>query len=138
MQVPELSLTTPALLFPAISLLFLAYNGRFLAIAGVVRQLHTKWENGSTDTHIAIQIDSLVSRVRKIRNMQACGVASFFFCVQSMILIYLSLHLAAALAFGLSLLLLAASLWISLLEILDSTRALNLEIRDMKRADLPS
>ena len=36
----ELSLTTPALLFSAISLIMLAYTNRFLAYAAVIRNLH--------------------------------------------------------------------------------------------------
>jgi len=35
----ELSINTPALLFPAISLLLLAYTNRFLALANLVRKL---------------------------------------------------------------------------------------------------
>lgn len=36
----EISLTTPALLFPAISLLLLAYTNRFLTLAGLIRNLY--------------------------------------------------------------------------------------------------
>ena len=36
----ELTLTTPALLFPAISLILLAYTNRFLSYAQLVRSLH--------------------------------------------------------------------------------------------------
>ena len=38
----ELNLTTPALLFPAISLLLLAYTSRFLALAALARDLNGK------------------------------------------------------------------------------------------------
>jgi hypothetical protein len=38
----QLTLTTPALLFSAISLIMLAYTNRFLAYASVVRGLHDK------------------------------------------------------------------------------------------------
>ncbi|WP_372971143.1 DUF2721 domain-containing protein, partial [Marinobacter sp.] len=34
-----MTLTTPALLFPAISLLLLAYTNRFLVLAQLIRQL---------------------------------------------------------------------------------------------------
>ena len=36
----EINITTPAVLFPAVSLLLLAYTNRFLALAGVIRKLH--------------------------------------------------------------------------------------------------
>jgi hypothetical protein len=38
----ELQLSTPALLFSAITLLMLAYTNRFLAIATLIRGLHKK------------------------------------------------------------------------------------------------
>ena len=39
----ELSITTPALLFPAISLLLLAYTNRFLALAALMRDLYNRY-----------------------------------------------------------------------------------------------
>jgi Protein of unknown function (DUF2721). len=40
----EINLTTPALLFPAISLLLLAYTSRFLALAALMRELHVRYK----------------------------------------------------------------------------------------------
>ena len=40
----ELTLSIPALLFPAISLSMLAYNARYLAIAALIRQLHKQYQ----------------------------------------------------------------------------------------------
>src|SRR5690606_1133492 len=40
----DLDLTTPALLFPAISLLLLAYTNRFLALASLIRKLHEDYK----------------------------------------------------------------------------------------------
>lgn len=130
---PELSLTTPALLFPAISLLLLAYTNRFLAVANLTRQLHALWKSGG-DPSLKWQIASLVQRVRMTRNMQALGVASFLLCVLTMILIYFNAHALAAIVFGAAMILLALSLWISLQEILVSTRALHLQLRDLDKA----
>ena len=39
----ELTLTTPALLFSAISLIMLAYTNRFIAYAAIIRNLHDKY-----------------------------------------------------------------------------------------------
>lgn len=39
----SISINTPALLFPAISLIMLAYTNRFLALSGVIRNLHDKY-----------------------------------------------------------------------------------------------
>ena len=65
----EISLTTPALLFPAISLLLLAYTNRFLALANLIRNLHAKYMS-EKDLKIKAQISNLKKRVILIRNMQ--------------------------------------------------------------------
>ena len=84
----ELSITTPALLFPAISLLMLAYTNRFLAIANLIRSLHAKYKQFPDDKHIITQIQNLRIRIRLIRSMQAIGVLSFLFCVMCMFTIF--------------------------------------------------
>ena len=40
----EITLTTPSLLFPAISLLMLAYTNRFLTLATIIRGLHDRYQ----------------------------------------------------------------------------------------------
>ncbi|OYW30964.1 MAG: II family cellulose-binding protein, partial [Chthoniobacter sp. 12-60-6] len=45
MSLPALPLSTPSLLFPAISLLMLAFTNRFLGLAAVVRNLHANWQS---------------------------------------------------------------------------------------------
>ena len=72
----SLELTTPALLFPAISLLLLAYTNRFLTLAALIRELHGRYPKGHEDTVLG-QIINLRTRVRLIRAMQALGVVSF-------------------------------------------------------------
>lgn len=129
----ELTLTTPALLFPTISLLLLAYTNRFLAIASVIRGLHAKYESQPSE-NILGQIESLRTRVRLIRNMQALGIGSLFLCVLSMMVIYIGWQQGAKLIFGFSLLLLLASLGVSFREIQLSVNALNLQLKDLKRA----
>jgi hypothetical protein len=129
---PELNLTTPALLFPAISLLLLAYTNRFLAVASLTRHLHALWQENK-DVNLSSQIQSLTSRVVMIRNMQALGVSSFLLCVITMIFIYTNQQTIAVLVFGVSMILLALSLIISLQEILASTRALKLQLEDMSQ-----
>ena len=84
----ELSFNTPALLFPAISLLLLAYTNRFLALANLVRKLHDEYEKGK-ENHIVIkQIHSLRYRLRLVRYMQTLGVFSFVCSVLTMYSIY--------------------------------------------------
>ncbi len=128
----EITLTTPSLLFPAISLLLLAYTNRFLAIANMIRQLHTKYLQDPEKGIIVGQIHNLRMRLRMIRNMQAYGVLSFFFCVLSMIFIFQNSQSWGGILFGISMILLLISLVISLWEISVSTKALDLELSDME------
>lgn len=127
----ELTLTTPALLFPAISLLLLAYTNRFLAVAAVIRQLHNQMKSGQGQYHE--ELASLRHRVELIRQMQAVGVLSLFFCVLCMFLLFAGLVLPGKLVFGVALLLLLASLGLSVREIQLSADALNLHLKDLEQ-----
>lgn len=128
-----MSLTTPALLFPAISLLLLAYTNRFLTVATIIRQMHPG--EGKAPSQLALrQIGSLRSRVSLIRHMQSCGVVSFLLCALSMFAIFVEHQAAGKILFGLSLLALAVSLVLSLIEVLLSTNALKIVLDDMAKS----
>jgi hypothetical protein len=125
-----MELTTPALLFPAISLLLLAYTNRFLVLAQLIRQLHSS-ERDYFQSMVQRQISNLRQRIALIRLMQALGVSSFIVCTLSMLGLFLEQQQLAELLFGLSLLLLVASLLTSLYEIAISTRAIEAELADI-------
>ena len=127
----ELSINTPALLFPAITLLMLAYTNRFLALANLVRRLHEQYTKAESQ-NIRRQIASLHVRIRLIRNMQALGVLSFLLCVVTMYLIFTGNNQAAYMLFAASLISLLLSLIFSLIEIWKSTNAIDLELSDME------
>ena len=127
----ELTLTTPALLFPAISLLLLAYTNRFLSVAALIRQLHTQYK-GDSDQLVLGQIENLRRRVLLIRNMQALGVGSLFLCVLCMLVLFAGYELAGKWTFGLSLACMLTSLGLSLREILISVEALKLALSDLE------
>mgnify|MGYP001174101876 CR=1 FL=1 len=128
----ELSITTPALLFPAISLLMLAYTNRFLAMASLIRNLHDKYKKDPKEAHIVDQIRNLRVRIRLIRSMQAFGVLSFLFCVICMYCIFRGWNDAAYVIFAISILAFIVSLVLSLVEITFSMRALELALSDME------
>ena len=134
----EISFNTPALLFPAISLIMLAYTNRFLALSSRVRNLHDKYQNQEQKHIIHGQIKNLRYRLKLIKNMQALGVVTFLGCILCMYLIYVQLMLAANVVFAISLLSFSASLLLSLLEIQLSTKALELELSDMEGLEDPS
>jgi hypothetical protein len=127
----DLTLTTPALLFSAISLLLLAFTNRFLALATLVRGLHAKYKE-NPDELLFGQIKNLRLRLNLIRHMQIYGITSLLLCVVCMFLIYVSYMLIAIYVFGLALLLLIGSLGISIWEIQISVRALNLQLSDLE------
>lgn len=128
----ELTLTTPALLFSAVSLILLAYTNRFLSYAQLVRMLKEQHLQHPSKVTRA-QIDNLRRRLHLTRTMQALGVSSLFLCVVTMFLLYVGLVLLSAYVFGLALLLLIASLGVSLWEIQISVKALEIHLKDMER-----
>jgi hypothetical protein len=128
----ELQLSTPALLFSAITLMMLAFTNRFLAVASLIRGLHKNFLANPDQEVIIGQIKNLKLRLSMIKYMQLCGVLSFLLCVICMYLIFIEIQPAADYVFIASMVALLVSLGISLVEILISTKALNLEIQDME------
>jgi hypothetical protein len=127
----ELTLTTPALLFSAISLIMLAYTNRFLAYATVIRNLHAKYLEKKDDSLLR-QIQNLKLRLNLTRWMQIFGITSLLLCVLTMFLIYIDYHIIAVWMFGLGLILLIISLALLIKEIQISTQALQHHIADIE------
>ena len=127
----EITLTTPALLFSAISLIMLAYTNRFLSYATLIRTLHEKFKVNPNEVLLG-QISNLRRRLYLTKYMQILGVSSLFLCVVTMFLIFVGSSILAIWMFGLALLLLIASLGVSIHEIQISVKALNLHLGDME------
>lgn len=128
----EININTPALLFPAITLMMLAYTNRFLSLAALVRKLHSEYMQGGKEKNILSQIKNLRSRLNLIRYMQAFGVVSFFCCVWCMYAIYRNWIELAHWIFAGSLFFLMLSIFLSLLEINKSTKAIELVLGDIE------
>lgn len=129
----NIDISTPALLFPAITLLLLAYTNRFVALATLARGLRVRYkESPEMRTTLFSQIKNLRFRLILIRNMQALGIASFFCCVLCMVLMYLGRQVVAEYIFGASLFLLLGSLFLSFIETQISTKAIKLELKDLE------
>jgi hypothetical protein len=126
-----ITLTTPALLFSAISLILLAYTNRFLAYAALIRSLHEKFKVDPSEL-LKSQIANIRKRLYLTKNMQIAGVASLFLCVGTMFLIFVGQNLIAVWIFGVALIMMIASLGISIYEIQISVKALNLHLSDME------
>ena len=128
----SLTLTTPALLFSAISLILLAYTNRFLAYASIVRNLHSQFKENPNKVLLG-QIKNLRKRLYLIRTMQILGISSLLLCVLCMFLIYIGKQFTAELIFGVALMLLISSLGVSIREIQISVKALDLHLNDMNQ-----
>ena len=125
-----LDLTTPSLLFSAISLILLAYTNRFLAYANVVRSLKDKYQQSGNPQDIE-QIKNLRKRLSLTQSLQILGIASLLLCVVAMFSIYINLPELAIYLFGSALVLLAASLGVCIWEINISVKALDIHLKDM-------
>jgi hypothetical protein len=127
----QLTLTTPALLFSAISLIMLAYTNRFLAYSSVIRNLHDIYLEKKDDALLR-QIKNLKKRLTLTRWMQIFGITSLLFCVLTMFLIYVGFQNIGVYAFGLGLILLLISLALLIKEIQISSEALQHHIADIE------
>ncbi|HXQ34682.1 MAG TPA: DUF2721 domain-containing protein [Anaerolineales bacterium] len=128
----DITLTTPGLLFPAVSLLMLAYTNRFLTLATIIRSLHDRY-HASRDENLLGQIANLRYRVYLIRNMQIYGVLSLIFCVISMFALFAGWVTGGQWSFAIAMILMIISLAISLRELQISGGALDLLLRDMEK-----
>ena len=125
-----MTLTTPALLFPAISLLLLAYTNRFLVLAQLIRELNQR-ENKGLEQIVRRQISNLRKRLYLIRAMQSFGVGSFIMCTLSMLFIYFEEFKVGSIIFAASLATLCISLVVSLYEVNISTKAIEIELESI-------
>ena len=132
-QLFDINIATPALLFPAISLLLLAYTNRFLALAALIRELHSRNKTNPNEV-LKGQIDNLKRRIHMIRAMQAWGIGSLFICVLCMLLILLHQTMVSEILFAGSLLCMLISLGVSIREIQISVQALDLHLSDMEHS----
>ena len=130
-DVMEMTVTTPAILFPAISLLMLAYTNRFLALANLIRSLHAHHEQRKHEHGYQGQLANLRKRLRLIRRMQTYGGLSFFLCVVSMLSLFFNNEQAGRWVFACSLVCLMVSLAMSVVEIRISLDALEIELADL-------
>lgn len=128
----DFTLSTPALLFPTVSLLMLAYTNRFLTLATIIRGLHDRYKSSDDDDNLLGQIANLRYRVYLIRNMQIVGVLSLLFCVISMFALFAGWVVASQWSFGIALILMIISMLISLRELQISVGALDLLLVELE------
>nr|WP_221935085.1 DUF2721 domain-containing protein [Catenovulum sediminis] len=125
-----MGITTPGLLFPAISLLLLAYTNRFLVIAGLTRSLYEQYKE-TEDGTMRVQIVHLRKRIKLIRHMQLWGVVSFIACTLAMLFSLFDYPTVGSIGFTFSLLALLVSLITCFREIYISGYALNMQLESL-------
>jgi hypothetical protein len=130
----EISLTTPALLFPAISLLMLAYTNRFLTLATIIRGPHDRYKSEANDNLLG-QIANLRYRISLIRNMQIFGVMSLLFCVISISALFAGWIVVGKWTFAIALILMMVSMLISLRELQISVGTLDLLLVELEEEE---
>jgi hypothetical protein len=127
----QITINIPALLFPAVSLLLIAYTTRYLAIARLMRDLKQEYEK-EHDLVSLKQIVFLKRRERFIRNMQTFAIASIFCCTFSMALIFFEEPRWGGYLFAAALILMLISLAIALRDIATAGGALMIELKEME------
>jgi len=127
----EVTLTTPALLFPAIAILMLGWVNRYLGTANVIRTFKKDYDTGYARTEIVLQLNVLKKRIELSRYMMTFGVIALILACMSMFLIFANLQQAGKITFGLSILGMIVSMFLSLYETSLSNKALILEIDDV-------
>ncbi len=132
----DINLTTPALLFPAITVLMLAYTNRFLALAALIRALLAT-DRDNIGEPVLAQVHNLRQRVLLVRNMQALAGLSLLLCVVCMFVLFAGFMLAGKVIFAISVILLTISIGLSLWEIQISVRALNIHLHDLEITHQP-
>jgi hypothetical protein len=134
-----MTFSTPAILFSTVSLMFIAFTNRYIAISGLVRDLHTEYGRGKrkNDTNTIIdQIENLRVRLKLIQTMQLVSIISLLFSSASMAYLFFNYQITAKTLFGLGLAAQFIALCLSAYEVTLSTKALNLELSDMELKEL--
>ena len=125
-----MDITTPALVFPAISLLFIAYTNRLHSLSVLIRSMTREDSNEAPSKQTKEQLIILQKRVNYIKRMQVLGIISFILCLSTIICLYIEQDIIANYVFSLALLTLVSSLLFALLETLQSTRALDIHLNN--------
>ena len=129
----QIEINTPALLFPASSLLLLAYTNRLVALARLVRDLHDRFvQDERVAERVKQQIYYLRKRIHLIRIMQFCGVVSVMFCIFTMIMLFFDQQSIGQVTFTTSMIFMLSSLLISAYEVTLSGKALEIELKDIE------
>ncbi len=132
----RIELSTPALFFPAISLLMLAYSNRFFGLAAIIRKLHGSHRE-SPNPVLLLEIKNMRLRMRLIRDMQSFGMLGLILCTLCMLLLFRGYQRVGEWMFGAAMVCMLLSLIWSLVEIRLSGKSLDLHLQDLEKDGTP-
>lgn len=124
-----LEISTPALVFPALSVLMLAYTNKFIAQSKRVRALHAE-HRANPSKNLQKQIKTMSKRMKYIRNMQITALSGFSVNIISMVFIFLGLNTWALIFFGAGITFVFSSLIICIAEIYTSAQTMALLLEE--------
>ena len=124
----EISLTTPAVIFPAITLLLLAYSNRFSALSKLIRHFSQE-EQKHPNAVIEAQMRNFHMRLHLIQFMEFFGILALLCSVVSIILLYFECVFLGIGVFLLAIISVLISLIFALSEVIISTKALHIQLR---------
>lgn len=128
----DFSLTTPALIFPALSLLMLAYTNRFVVLADLIRDLYERHQTNPDERNLD-QIANLQFRMTLIKKMQMFGALAFVIAALSMLVAMINIPKVSGTLFIVSLICLVISLGYLLKELSVSIDALTIQLDDIRK-----
>lgn len=120
----EMSISTPALVVPAITILILTYSNRFTTLSNRIREFVRK------EGQVNNQIQVFYSRIGYVQKMLFFGVFGLALSVFSMFAIMLTMNTVAFYSMAISLVMIFISLINALFDISLSTDALKIELED--------
>lgn len=127
----EISINTPALLFPAIAILTLGYVNRYLGIANVIRTFKKDYDGGYLHTDLIVQLEILKKRIELSRHMISVAIGALMLACLSMLLIFVGFNDAGVITFGGSVIAMIATTIFSLYETQLSNQSLLIELHDI-------
>ena len=126
------SYNLPAMLFPTISLFFLSFTNRFVAMSQLTPSLCSQYQTLPNQKTLS-EIKNMKFRLNLLKNTQILGIFSLIFTTFSVIFLFFAKPDLSKLSFGLSLLLLIMALFCTAWEIIISTEALEIELSDLEK-----
>ena len=128
----DYTFSTPMLVFPATSLLMLAYTNRFLPLSQLVRELYDRAKQTNSESDLA-QVNNFRLRLKITRLLQIFGTLSFAVSIISMFVFPFSEQISFG-VFILSLVFLLIAITLLILELHVSIQAINIQLDDIDDA----